>query len=610
MSFLQVSAGYSSVDPMAALAAVGVIVLTAMVGPSLLKIRIRGIRSVPFHVDLPPEAKPGWKGDEILTNPSIQDPLQPGKIICYDPATGRHLATLRAHTAEDVQQALQKARKAQQSWAKTTYEQRRVVLQSLQDFILKNMEDICRVASRDTGKTMVDGKFGEVLTTLERIRWTLKHGEDALKTEYRDPGLLMFYKHAKLEYHPLGVVSALVSWNYPFHNTFGPLITAIFAGNGILIKASEQVAWSTTVYFAKIARTCLEACGHDPELVQFLVGFPDCGQALVASGIDGLTFIGSPQVGSKVAESAAKHLVPCVLELGGKDVAIVNKDVDLDAVVPILMRGTFQNCGQNCIGIERVLVHEAIHDKLVERLSDKIGQLKQGPPLEIANIDCGSMTMSGRMAGLEKTVAEAVKQGARLIHGGKAFKHPDYPQGQFFAPTLITDVREDMHLFQEEVFAPILTVVRFSTLDDAIRLANATPYALGSNVFSRNMREGRYLVNGLRAGMSNLNDFGASYLCQSLPFGGVGHSGYGRFGGPEGLRGVCYQKSVTEDRWPSLIQTFLPPPLQYPMANVGDAIVVTRDLALIIYAGWLVRIKAVFEIVKTLAVGSGQPEEL
>ncbi|KAG0223720.1 Meiotic Sister-Chromatid recombination aldehyde dehydrogenase [Actinomortierella wolfii] len=610
MSFLPTPAGYPPFDPKAALAAVGVIVLTALISPSLFKIRIRSIRSVPFHVEVPPEAKPGWKGGEVLANPSIQDPLQPGKIVCFDPATGRHLATVRAHTKEDVDEALQKARKAQRKWAQTTFEQRRVVLQSMLDFILANMEDICRVASRDTGKTIVDGKFGEILTTLERIRWTLKHGEASLQTEYRDPGLLMFYKHAKVEYRPLGVVAALVSWNYPFHNTFGPLITAIFAGNGILIKASEQVAWSTMTYFSKIARNCLEACGHDPDLVQFLVGYADCGEAIVSSGVDGVTFIGSPQVGSKVAENAAKHLVPCVLELGGKDVAIVNKDVDLDAVVPVLMRGTFQNCGQNCIGIERVLVHEAIHDKLVEQLSDKIGKLKQGPPLDVANMDCGSLTMSGRMAGLEKTIAEAEKQGARVLHGGKAFKHPDYPQGQFFAPTLVINVTENMKLFQEEVFAPILTVVRFSNLDEAIRLANVTPYGLGSNVFSRNMREGRYLVNGMRAGMSNLNDFGASYLCQSLPFGGVGHSGYGRFAGPEGLRGVCYQKAITEDRWPSLIQTFLPPVLQYPMVNVGDAIVVTKDLALIIYAGWVKRVKAVFEIVKTITVGSGQPEKL
>ncbi|KAG0026357.1 Meiotic Sister-Chromatid recombination aldehyde dehydrogenase [Podila clonocystis] len=595
-------------DP-ATLQILGAVVAVSLVGPVVARF-LRRTPSIKFQVALPEEASPGWQGGELLKNPSIQDPARPGQIICYDPSTGRHLATIRAHTKADVDEALIKARKAQAKWAKTTFAQRKVVLQSLLDFILQNQESICRVAARDTGKTMVDGKFGEILTTCERIRWTLAYGEGALKDEHRDPGLLMFYKSAKVEYRPMGVVAALVSWNYPFHNTFGPLITALFAGNGILIKASEQVAWSTTTYFAKIIRTCLEACGHDPELVQFLVGFQECGEAVVRSGVEGITFIGSPQVGAKVATAASANLTPCVLELGGKDVAIVNKDVDLNAVVPILMRGVFQNCGQNCIGLERIIVHESLHDKLVEMTSSRIKQLKQGPPLEVENIDCGSMTMSGRSDALEALVQDAVKSGATLVHGGERFIHPQFPHGQFFTPTLITNLKPTMKIAQEEAFAPIMAIFKFSTIDEAIALANSTPYSLGSNVFSRNQKEGRYIMDHLRVGMSNLNDFGVNYLCQSLPFGGVGISGYGRFGGPEGLRAVCHQRSITVDRWPMLIQTFLPPVLQYPMTNVGDAIVVTRDLVNIIYAGWVGRVKSIFEIVKVLVVGANEPEVL
>ncbi|KAG0341552.1 Meiotic Sister-Chromatid recombination aldehyde dehydrogenase [Podila horticola] len=493
-------------DP-ATLHILGAVVAVSLVGPVVARL-LRRTPSVKFQVALPEEASPGWKGGELLKNPSIQDPARPGQIICYDPSTGRHLATIRAHTKADVDEALIKARKAQAKWAKTTFAQRKVVLQSLLDFILQNQESICRVAARDTGKTMVDGKFGEILTTCERIRWTLAYGEDALKDEYRDPGLLMFYKSAKVEYRPMGVVAALVSWNYPFHNTFGPLITALFAGNGILIKASEQ------------------------------------------------------------------------------------------------------NCGQNCIGLERIIVHESLHDKLVEMTSSRIKQLKQGPPLEVENIDCGSMTMSGRSDALEALVQDAVKSGATLVHGGERFIHPQFPHGQFFTPTLITNLKPTMKIAQEEAFAPIMAIFKFSTVDEAIALANSTPYSLGSNVFSRNQKEGRYIMDHLRVGMSNLNDFGVNYLCQSLPFGGVGISGYGRFGGPEGLRAVCHQRSITVDRWPMLIQTFLPPVLQYPMTNVGDAIVVTRDLVNIIYAGWVGRVKSVFEIVKVLVVGANEPEVL
>lgn len=209
---------------------------------------------------------------------------------------------------------------------------------------------------------------------------------------------------------------------------------------------------------------------------------------------------------------------------------------------------------------------------------------------------------------MEALVQDAVSQGAKLICGGKGFIHPKFPSGQYFSPTLITDLKPTMKLAQEEAFAPIMALFKFSTLDEAISIGNSSIYCLGSNVFSRNHKEGRYIMDRLRAGMSNLNDFGVNYLCQSLPFGGVGMSGYGRFGGPEGLQAVCNQKSITVDRWPSLIQTFLPPVLQYPMNNVGDAIVVTRDLVNIIYAGWVGRIKAVSEIVKVLLVGANEPE--
>ncbi|KAI1295147.1 Meiotic Sister-Chromatid recombination aldehyde dehydrogenase [Mortierella claussenii] len=582
---------------------------TLLAGHVLFK-RLRSYPSVPFHVPLPEQALPDWKGGSILAKPNIEDSSHPGHIICYDPSTGRHLATIRAHTKADVDLALAKARVAQEKWKKTTFAQRKIVLQSLLDFILLHQESICRVASRDTGKTMVDGKFGEILTTCERIRWTLAYGEQALKDDHRDPGLLMFYKSAKVVYRPMGVVAALVSWNYPFHNTFGPLITAIFAGNGILIKASEQVAWSTSAYFAKIAKSCLEACGHDPELIQFLVGFQDCGEAVVASNIEGITFIGSPQVGIKVATAAASHLTPCILELGGKDVAIVNKDVDLEAVVPILMRGVFQNCGQNCIGIERIIVHESIHDKLIAMVDSRIRQLKQGPPLEAENIDCGSMTMSGRPDVLRPLIQDALRQGATLVCGGEEYVHPQFPHGQFFAPTLITNLAPKMRIAQEEVFAPIMAVFKFSTLDEAVAIANSSMYSLGSNVFSRSQKEGHFLMDHLRVGMSNLNDFGVNYLCQSLPFGGIGKSGYGRFGGAEGLRAVSHQRSITIDRWPLLIQTFLPPVLQYPMTNVSDAIVVTRDLVNIVYAGWVGRARAVCEIVKVLLVGANQSEQL
>lgn len=169
------------------------------------------------------------------------------------------------------------------------------------------------------------------------------------------------------------------------------------SGNGIMVKCSEYVAWSSQ-YYLSIIRKCLEVHGHDPELVQFITGFADVGEAVVKSGVDHVTFIGSPAVGKIVQRTASDILVPCVLELGGKDCAILLKDTDLSQAIPVLMRGVFQNCGQNCVGIERIILAEEIYDKVVDEMTLRIGKLRQGAVMTDGDeVDCGAMTMGNQV---------------------------------------------------------------------------------------------------------------------------------------------------------------------------------------------------------------------
>ncbi|CAG8472407.1 4337_t:CDS:10 [Funneliformis caledonium] len=442
-------------------------------------------------------------------------------------ATGQLLDTIRAHTKDDVKEALKKARDAQQNWVKTTFSERKRVLYSLLNFIIKNQEEICWVSSRDTGKTLVDGKFGEILVTCEKIRWIIKHGEKALATEYRGTSPVLPHKLAKIEYQPLGVVTALVSWNYPFHNVFGPIISSLFVGNGILIKSSEQVAWSMQFY-SKIIKTCLMECGHDPDIVQFLCGFPECGEAVVRSGVDGITFVGSCEVGKQVMKAASDNLTPCILELGGKDCAIIRHDANLSQALPITMRGTFQNAGQNCVGLERILIHESLYDGFVVMVAEQIKRLKVGSILNDDDVvDIGAMTMSGQGERLQNLIQASVSEGAKLVLGGRPFTHPKYPTAQYFEPTLLIDVTPNMTILKQELFAPIMIVMKFSTDEEAIEICNSSPFGLGNSVFSGDQNKGEWMARRLRCGMVNVNDFGATYLC-NLPFGGVGISGFGR----------------------------------------------------------------------------------
>jgi len=436
---------------------------------------------------------------------------------------------------------------------------------------LSNQDTIARVACLDSGKTKVDASFGEILVTAEKIKWTLDHGEKALKSERRPTNFLMFYKKNEVVYEPLGVVAACVSWNYPFHNLLGPIISALFTGNSIVVKASEQTAWSTK-FFIEIARGALQACRQNPNLVQAIVCWPKEANYFTANpNISHLTFIGSQEIAYRVAASASKSLTPLCLELGGKDAAILLDDInDVDRVVATMIRGTFQAAGQNCIGIERIVCLPKIYDIMVKRLEPIIKKLRVGSALDSPDVDVGACISSDNFHKVEKLIEDAVQQGAKLLVGGKRYHHPVHKSGHYFSPTLLIDVTYDMAIAKTELFSPVCMLMKADSVSQAITIANSSDYALGASVFGRNTRELDRVVRGVRAGMVAVNDFAVYYMVQ-LPFGGAKGSGYGRFAGEEGLRSLCNIKAVCRDRWPSLIKTIIPGPLQLPIQNAGQA---------------------------------------
>jgi acyl-CoA reductase-like NAD-dependent aldehyde dehydrogenase len=357
----------------------------------------------------------------------------------------------------------------------------------------------------------------------------------------------MCYKKNTVVYEPLGVVAACVSWNYPFHNFISPVISALFSGNAIVVKPSEQTAWSS-FHFLEIIRGALSACGHCPDLVQSVVCWPDTADHLTSHpGLSHITFIGSRPVAYKVCASAAKSLTPVTVELGGKDPAIILDDSTtirkLEQVASILMRGVFQSAGQNCIGIERVVALPGVYDKLIEIVAPKIKAMRVGHSLTdegktSPTPDMGAMISSASFSPLESLVTQAVSAGAVLHHGGCRNHHPSHPKGTYFLPTLLSDVHPTMQIAQHEIFAPVFLLMRAESLDHAIKIANSTPYALGASVFGHNRTDTDRCVREIKAGMVCVNDFG-SYYATSLPFGGLKGSGYGRFGGEEGLRSLC-----------------------------------------------------------------------
>mmetsp|Transcript_31916 Transcript_31916/g.74705 ORF Transcript_31916/g.74705 Transcript_31916/m.74705 type:complete len:611 (+) Transcript_31916:72-1904(+) len=487
-------------------------------------------------------------------------------VPCWDPSTMDFLGEMPVNPPAEVREIVARARKAQQTWSQSPWAQRRQLLRVMRRFIVENTDVIATVACRESGKTVIDAMFGEITVTLEKLRWVECCGEACLLPEYRQSGLMNLHKTSRVEWVPVGVVGAIVPWNYPFHNVFNPVIAALFSGNAIVIKVSEYASWSTK-YYGRVLRACLQAVGAPLDLVQFAVGYGATGSELVAAA-DKIIFVGSVGIGKKVMESASKTLTPVILELGGKDPFVVCDDADPKALAQLVVRGAFQNMGQNCAGPERFLVYDKVYDEFCDAVSAIVKNLRQGPPLSSDFVDCGACVHPPSLEGYQKLVDDAVAKGARVLVGGARNKEL---LGQFFEPTVLADVTEDMLIAKEETFGPILSIfrVRGNSDSEALRLANSCSFALSSCAFSKDGKRASAICSKLEAGMSSANDLeGTTYLSQSLPFGGFKDSGFGRFAGPEGLRGLCNERSIVENR-ASFLQPSIPRPIAYPSNGQG-----------------------------------------
>ncbi|KAK4689881.1 hypothetical protein P7C73_g247, partial [Tremellales sp. Uapishka_1] len=485
--------------------------------------KVWNVQSVPTILRLENQANPSWTST-IIVKPNLFSHLEDEALLppeaghtgqkrdhitCYDPSTGCHLLTLPLRSVEEVSAQIATADAAQGQWSQTTFEQRRLVLRSLKQWILRDMDGIVRVACRDTGKTRVDAVFGEILTSLSKIDWLIKHGERALKPSGRPTNLLLAHKVSEVHYVPLGTVAALVSWNYSFHNLLSPLVAALFTGNSIVLKCSEQVAWSS-MWFIGGVQSCLRACGFDDGVVQLVVCLPDVAETVTRNPlIKHITFIGSEPVGKKVAAAAAELMIPTCIELGGKDPAVILPSADLDFFASTWLRGAFQSSGQNCIGIELFLVHRSQYDRFLALLTPRVESLLVGPclPPDSPAPDVGSLISHNPIPRLVSLLESAVESGARILAGGKPFNHRDYPQGAYFKPTLIADVTLDMAIAKEELFAPVMTVVPYDDVNEVVDSLNRSRFGLGASVWGRDRRQCREVAGRLECGMVAINDF-------------------------------------------------------------------------------------------------------
>src|SRR2546423_1118034 len=451
------------------------------------------------------------------------------EVISYDPATGEVIGRVPLRSSEDVAQAVARAREAQKGWGAHTFRERAGVVMRARSLVLEELDEVAALISRESGKPSAEAIAMEIVPTLDLMQFFARKTARLLRPERIDIGLYRFMgRTSTVEYRPLGVVGIISPWNFPWAIPLGEVVMALIAGNAVVLKPSEL----TPLVALKIGDVFRRA-SLPRGVLEIVTGDGSTGAALVEACVDKIMFTGSVATGKRVAESAARRLVPVVLELGGKDPMIVFEDADLDAASSAAVWGAFANSGQACASVERCYVHERVAEDFTARVVEKVKALRQASESD-GGADIGAMSSERQLRTIEEHVREAVERGARVLIGGSRAR--GLPEGgAFHEPTVLTGVDHSMTVMREETFGPVLPLMTFHDEDEAVRLANDSPFGLTASVWTRKLRRGRRVASRIEAGTVMVNEVLYTHGIAQTPWGGVKQSGLGRTHGRLGL---------------------------------------------------------------------------
>jgi acyl-CoA reductase-like NAD-dependent aldehyde dehydrogenase len=473
-----------------------------------------------------------------------QEILQPHRPISQsgegipveNPATGEIVATVPDLSAEEIAEMAARARAAQPEWEAYGFDGRARVLVRAQKWLMDNSQRVVEAIVSETGKTWEDAQLAEIGYAANAFGFWAKQGPNYLADErIKSSQVLVKGKKLVLRYRPLGLIGVIGPWNYPLTNSFGDCIPALMAGNSVILKPSE-----VTPLTSMLMAEGLRECGLPENVLQIATGRGPAGAALIEH-VDMIMFTGSTRTGLKVAEAAARRLIPASLELGGKDPMIVLSDADLERAANYATYFAMQNAGQTCISIERVYVEEPVYDEFVAKVAEKVRALRVGDSSGgYGTVEVGAITFPPQLETIKDHVADAVAKGAHVLAGG----HEVQGAGRFYEPTVLVDVDHTMKIMTEETFGPTLPIMKVRDADEAVRLANDSPYGLGSSVFTRDTERGEQIARRLQTGAANVNDAMINYTVLELPMGGAKASGLGSRHGAGGIRKYCSQQAI------------------------------------------------------------------
>ena len=466
------------------------------------------------------------------------------KIASVNPATGEILQELACAVEGDVLAIVARARSAQSAWADLGLRHRIAVLREFQAKLYARKSEIAACITREVGKPLVEALVTEVLVVLDAARFLIDNAWGLLRDEPVPHGnLVTKLKSGWLVREPHGVIGIISPWNYPFSIPATETLAALVAGNAVVLKPSEL-----TPLVALELAALLHSAGVPKDVFQVVVGEGPAGAALLRSPIDKLVFTGSVATGKRIAAAAAERLLPVVLELGGKDPMLVLDDADVDVASSAAVWGAFVNAGQACLSVERCYVHRSLYESFAKACAEKTRQLRVGNGMD-SHTDVGPMIQERQVRIVESHVEDAKARGARILAGGTRL--PDLGVN-FYAPTVLADVTQDMRIMREETFGPVLPVMACVDDDEAVRLANDSEYGLAASVWTRDPKRGERLARRIHAGTVMVNDVISCFGISEAPHGGVKASGVGRTHGRFGLDEMVRVKYLDMDRMPGM----------------------------------------------------------